>query len=471
MTENATEVAAPETTAAPSVEVTPAAPETPPEVTPAVEAPAAVAAPEPGKPLSRAEVRAQGRARRAEAKAAKGETAPAAPAEEPVVTPEETGEEVTPVVDKNDRTHHPESGKYLPETGEQTTEAEPVTTQAPDQVTEPEGAAQTPEPIRIDIPDGHPVREMGPITSFTANSPDEEAALKTLVKGTYIRRGELDRLQTKYEESERGRLAAEEINMRQEAHQSADEKWMQTKEYREAREEFQSILDTNGRDPASAYWRGKQADLQTLRDAEFTERQTAAQGKRDEEAGNQWANDAWERVQRLPAPVRNLPNFGKMFTEELDTFNAKVSMGHFPEIDQLSPAERPAKYQEEFTKIFSRRIHSDPGVVDLKTRANAAREQRDADNAAKTARAKAEADATTAAVQKQAVTDFQKKAAEKRLASPPNPLASVPVAAAPAASPPAGPVGQPRSTRMPLNEVKKQAGASARARGRALTRT
>lgn len=444
MSDENTEVVAAETPAAEAVGepvATTEATETPPAAEEAQAAPE-----EPQAPLTRREVRKRRTEKRAADKAAAASA------------PEDAGEKtVEEGINTAGRKYDKETGKLLPEDGEPPIEAPPATTPEATQVTEPEGTEpKKPEPIRVDIPEGHSLREMGKTTFIMVATEEEARVLKASFNATHTRRNEVERVTQQRDEERTARRAAEEKNLRTDASQAATEKWMQTPRYKELVEENQNIRDAHGDGPASTHWDGAQGELRALRDAEYTTRSAEAAQARDVADGERWVAEARENAMRVPDMVRNLPQFGELLQESLDTFVAKVQMGHYPNVDT------PEGFHEEFTKMFTSKLFREPDVISLKQRALAANKERHEARAAKTEQARAQAAATTETVKKEAVATFQKEAAERRVAAPPNPLGSVSTPSTP--SPAAGPGETTDTSKMSANELRKHSKKSARAR-------
>lgn len=254
--------------------------------------------------------------------------------------------------------------------------------------------------VRIEVSEGHPVREGG-VAEFTV-PPEQEQGLRALINGTYTRRQQVADLEAKIETLQRDLI-------RRDAAQAAQEKWRGLPEHQQMVERYEEIRDTVGQEEADAYWRGKSEDLKQLEESEFQERWGGVEAERQAEAGRQWVADAWQRTARLPAEIRSLPDFQRWFQEEVDQFNMKIELGHYDgKLDSLDGMHT------EFQQNLAKRIVTEPTASDI-LRRNI--------ETAKAETAKANQKAAEAAGEK-AVEEFKRSAAERRVDSPPNPVAA-----------------------------------------------
>lgn len=278
----------------------------------------------------------------------------------------------------------------------------------------PEAGAAEKQPIRIELPEGHPVREMG-VAELTANDPQQEQVIKALVNGTYHRRAEVEELRDQLAEERR-------LRVQRESTEAAQEKWRQTPEYQQAVDTYQQILDMQGEEAAKQYWQGASLKLQELSKSEFSERWGEVEAQEQEAAARQWQNEAFQRAQsKLPAEVTRLPDFGNWFTEEVQLLNVKIEKGMIQNVNTAEDLHR------ELGQALARRLISEPAAVRILKERSAAKQ----DGERTAAQQVRETEQAAKQQKEKAVTEFQKKAAQKRVENPPNPLAGVQHRAAP----------------------------------------
>lgn len=326
--------------------------------------------------------------------------------------------------DEDGRLRHAEGplkGKFAaPDTGdgegaqqEQDEETEATAAEARASDAKPEAGAAK-QPIRVTIPEGHPVREMG-IAELTATDPQQEQAIKALVNGTYHRRAKVEQLEAKVAELQKDKV-------QREATEAAQQKWRQTPEYQQAVDTYQQILDMQGEEAARIYWQGASAKLQELSQSEFSERWGQIEAEQQDAAARQWQTEAFERAQsKLPAEVTRLPEFGTWFGEEVQLLNMRIEKGMLPHVKDAEGLH------QELGKALARRLISEPDAVEVLKARHEAQQNGKRDVQAQAA----QTEQAVKQAQEKAVEDFQKQAAQKRVKSPPNPLAGVQHRAAP----------------------------------------
>ena len=440
-----TETAVPVTTeAAPAPAATPvAAPDT------AVETPAP--APEvqrPTTPIARDEARRHAREAGTRAREALQQ-----PAEEPkpAAVPE----------------RDPATGQFLPKKTEEPAaaaagtvvpDASPASARTTDASPEAPAAVR---PIRIEIPAGHPLREMGR-DAISVTDPADEQVIRAALNGTYERRQRVTALEQENAEL-RDRM------LRLEATQSATTKWQSTPEYEAIVDEYERIRDEVSPEAADAYWQGKQPDFQKLAAAEYQTRAEAAEQVEDDRAAEAWATDAWGRTQVVTPDVRNLPEFPQWFAAAIESFNAEIAVGHFPELD---PAREPDDYKrlekahEAFAQLFRSRLVREPRVSQVMTELAAQRNRTAAAEAARLAAemrqsAEAEKERLRAQAEKDGVDRFKLDAATRRASAPPHPMGSVAAGARPGQASDGGPPADDTSDMTP-HQLRRHFGARAR---------
>ena len=407
------ETAVAEPVAAPAVE-TPAAEPAPAPAAPAE--PVAEATPEqPKGPLSRAEARRQMQAERVK------RTSEQTTATEPVqATDPAAPTPAEPVVDEHGRKHDPVTGEYLPAAGDEDTKTPAA---SPPESGAPDPAAAKPQLTRIEVPEGHPIRQSG-VDAIHVSTPDEERTVKALLNGTYHRRQEVESLTQKLTDLETKYRAEREKNIKLESTQAASEKWKQTPRYREIVEEYHEIRDTRGEGPAQAFWRGSQDELNELVEGEQSERMSAVAAEEAEAVGRTFISDAWDRMSKLPDYLRQLPDFGRWFSEEVDTLNMRAEKGHYPELARIEKeAERLDFLHTKLRDQMRTRFSVEPAAVAVLNAQIAAKSKVDAEAQAQAKAAVAAAEAQRIeAAKKQGAEEFKRAAADKRVASPPNPI-------------------------------------------------
>lgn len=440
---------------------TPAAPVAPVAPTPVAEAP---------KVLSKREARQQARAAGRQVTEAMAAPAPtptpepaaptaAAPAVDPTVPAEPAAPE--PTIDARGRAHAPagtpEAGQFLP-SGE-----------APDAPAEP-----TPEPVAPEAPKGvrvaldkhrdHPALQGVKVDALTVGSEDEAKLVQSLINGTYVRRNENETLKAQLREREEAILELQRKVARTEATQVATEKWQQTPEYQKAVERYEAIRDTVGQEEASAYWKGIQGDLRALVDSEYSQRETAILAEQQARDGQRWEAETRLFVDdRVPEKIRQLPDFGRWYAEELDTFEIKIERGHYPDLQRLPVSERSQAMRQAFLAQLNARLNGESSVRTLAKQMLEARRIEDQNARARAAQdTKARAEAERKQVAQGAVEQFKKDAADKRAASPPHPMGTLAASARPSPNGTAAPEPEDLS-KLTHVDLKKRARLAARA--------
>ena len=286
-------------------------------------------------------------------------------------------------------------------------EAPAEETQQADQPTEADAAATRPEEFRVDVPEGHALRQQG-LKVFDAADRVQADGIRALLSGTYVRVREKAELEQRLREEQ-------EKNARFESYQVAEEQWKSSPEYQKAVDTYHQIKESVGDEGASEYWAGVESKFHGLAEAENQKRLKGFEVERAKRSAEEWREQAWINAGRMPQEVRELADFGRWFTEAVDMFNAKMVMGHYQNLS--SEAEMHAK----FTEMFQAQVLSMEPV-------KAIRQKLEADSNRRTAEAtanKAQADRASAKAAETAVQEFKQGVADKREASPINPIANL----------------------------------------------
>lgn len=310
--------------------------------------------------------------------------------------------------------------------------------------TPPAAAPVTPDHITIPIPEGHPLREMG-ATEFVVQTPQQERTIRAALNG-YERRSVVDGLKAQLREREL-REAQDE------ARRTATQRWTGRPEYKEAVQTYNEMKDAFGQEKADIYWRGVNAGFEKEAQGEYAKRVDAITERDQVENVQRWKADAWANANALPASIRNLPSFSKLFEDAVMSFNAEVELGHYPSVVDNDSAHKA------FTGFFGTRLTMTPEVVALY---KAATQQGDQQRTAAAARA-AEAQRQKEQIEKAAIERYEREGATRRTQVPPHPLGNLGNASrnrvpSGAGSPAAG---EP-AAEMTANEVRRQAKAASR---------
>jgi hypothetical protein len=412
MSEQATETATPESVTSTVTADPPAAPDAQPAVTTVVEPKPA----EPDRPLSRREAReAMQKDRQAAREKEAAETAKAATEKEARRDPK-TGKFLPAEGGESEEEEVADGGDAV---GEQDTKPEPADEQVTVQDDDADEAAakdKAGEGIRVEIAKDHPISEMG-LDAFTASTPLEAQGIQALLNGTYSRRREVEDLTGQLSTVTERYKEAQQRLVELESNQSASEKWKASPEYQAKVDQYQQIKEDIGPEAAKDYWRGVQADYQTLVESERTERAGAIEAQEAADAGEAWKREAWQRIgEKLPEHLREIPGFRNWFEEEVQFLNDRLEAGRLPSVTNAD------EMHAELVRLVSARLAREPSVQAVYA------ERRDAEKAEKTAKAKKDEEArrTIEKDKRKAVDDFKKTAADTRKAVPPHPLAGVP---------------------------------------------
>ena len=392
-----TATATPEVTSEVTPEVTP---DVTPEPTPE----------KPKEPLTRSEVRAEMFKENAEKKAAAEKAA--AEKEEAEKEGETLTTEVTP---EGEKTAQEEESKGTTAEGEK-----------PEGETEkPDGESVTPEPIRVEIPEDHPLRTDQGASFLTAASPQEERQIRALLNATFTRRKDVDAKDTVIAERDALIAEYEQKDARREAHSTATQKWQGTPEYKASIERYNEIKETVGEEAATQYWKGVEAGFTELAQKEYDERMKVIETRNAEKqtqaaeaAGMAWAEEAYSRASvRVPEYIRNLPNYNAWFNEAIHSFDSELQLDHYP---HLKDGDLEGAHQE-FYRFLGARLAREQAVTKA-LRANTAAKEQEGKTAATKA---AEQERQRQKDRADAVTEHKQEAAKKRKETPLHPLGNL----------------------------------------------
>lgn len=308
-------------------------------------------------------------------------------------------------------------------------------------------------PIQIPIDANHPVREMGE-EALTASNAKQERVIRALLN-SYTRRRDVAAVEEKLAKIEAKNVELQQKVVRRESTDTALEKFENTPEYEQAKTTFLQMkeLEQNEELPkgaASEYWEGFKARLTPLAQAEYDQRMSAVQEQKGREAQEAWQGEAWENASQMPAGIPNIPNFRTLFDQAVQSFDAELELGHYPEIKTSDDMHK------EFTKFFGSMIVRDPAVREAFRRHENRQKE---DQAAATTKAAAD-DREREAIGRAAVEKHLKDAADKRREGPPHPLGNLHAASSDSLS--AAPAGDDDLSKLTPHEAKKRAKSGAR---------
>ena len=289
-------------------------------------------------------------------------------------------------------------------------EGQPTDTVTPAVVETPVAApvASTLTPIRIPIPDGHPMRSTG-VDAITVSSPQEERAVRAAIN-SYARRNENESLKTQLHQ-----LQQEKVE--REARDAAMQKWTGRPEYAAIMEKANEIRDAFGEDVANQFLRGQNADFEKVAQQEYADRMGAVESERVQQMAQAWKQEAWQNVSTLPAAIRELPSYSQEFEKAVQSFDSELALGHFPDI---KPGDGDAMHRA-FMQFFSSRLTTLPEVVQVYRSLGERETQARTAAAAKAAEDQRRIDK----IRTDAVEEFKRQSAATRTQTPTNPLANL----------------------------------------------
>lgn len=366
-----------------------------------------------------------------------------------------------PKLDELGRLHQPGTGQYLP-----------VPPPA-----EPQAAAV---PLRVPLPEGHPLRAQGR-DYITVADPAELDAVRALVNSTGVRRREAEDNKRRAQELQAELVREREQRMRLEAQTAAEGRWRATPEYQQAVERYEELRESMGDAVAQDYWRGVSTKLEALEQEEFQSRAQELESYEADLAADEWTRDAWDKQwEVMPEALRALPEYREAFDAQVQLLNRELEADALPRFTEralanLTADERATRLTElyqDFARGFAERLLKQPRAQQVLGELTQARERAAKTQAEAKTRVEAQAaEARQKLAEQEAVERFKREQAAKRQQLPLNPLAGQ--GAAPGTAP--APVGTPggveedgRLRRLGPRELERSLAARARERARSL---
>lgn len=274
----------------------------------------------------------------------------------------------------------------------------------------PAGLAPTPTPmpagIRVPIPEGHAIREMG-VDSITVTSPQQERAVRAALN-SYVRRQEVAVLQTQLQQ-------AQQALVEREARETATTRWTSRPEYQAAIDRYNEIKEAFGEEAGEQYWRGVNSEFDRVAQGEYEQRMSQVRAQQAEQVAQGWKQEAWANVNTLPESLRRLPSYGQWFEDAVHSFNAEIELGHYPNLNGADDLHR------EFLRFFSTRLTAQPEVAGLYQAVT----QREFQARTAAAARAAEQQRQLEQIRQAAIEGYKKQVADKRIQAPPHPLGNL----------------------------------------------
>jgi len=264
---------------------------------------------------------------------------------------------------------------------------------------------------------------MGQTVIETATAAQAEV-VKALLNGTYTRRQEVAGLEAEI-------TKRDEVIARLESQTAAQSRWEGTPEYKAAVERFHEIKEQVSPEAASQYWVGVVRELETMETVEYNTRMEKNRELSDKRAGDSWRSEAFRNTGSLPSSIRELPQFNGYFQSALESFDAELKLGHYPDVKTTE------QMHTRFSELFKQRLARQPDVKALISSANANKDKAAAVQVV--ANEKAEKEKAAAVVA--GVKEFKEGVAQNRAENPLNPLGAMGPGAAGSAIPPDGTTG------------------------------
>jgi hypothetical protein len=307
------------------------------------------------------------------------------------------------------------------------------------------------EPLRkIEIDPHHPALGGRKLDTITVESQREEEFVRSLLNGTYYRRQDVERSQSRLQQLEEENRTLRRQVIERETVETARNEWEGTPAYQAALEEYTRIKETVGEKAALNYWLGAQTDFQKAAKTKLTERITEDEAQEAQRIAQDWERTAYDRTADwlLPA-VRDLPQFAQWFQDAARAFDAELALGLIAEaVDYES-------MHKAFVPYLQSRLMAKTTVREVLARLS--QEQTNQTKAAADAAAKAVQDKK--AIEDAAVARYLKEQAEKRAVAPPNPLAGVAATSRPVAPAATPEPTQPPATGHEAKRIAREAGA------------
>lgn len=308
-------------------------------------------------------------------------------------------------------------GRFVPKDGTTDPSATPTDTGRA-------AAATGPQPglIRIEVPEGHALRQGGR-EAFFASTEQEARDIRALLNGYTPRRErtEADTLRQKNEQLQQRLLELE-------ATQQATAEFQATPEYRAAVEKYEELAADDEKE-AQRYWRGVQAELQAAAEQKITQKRQEQAEQAIAEQDTAWQEEAYARTQRpvaeggVPDFIRRMPEFNDWYVEELAAFDRRISL----RVEQRGASYQPTlpELQDEFAAQLAAQLLRKDQVRSAIARARAqgdttqqAREEGRREGQTQTLAEKAEAE-------KQRLLDAARRRDASKGGAPPNPIADI----------------------------------------------
>lgn len=332
-----------------------------------------------------------------------------------------------PKRDAKGNLHDPEDGKFVSkEEQDAAPQDQGSETPAADERSEeqePE-AAERPEARRIPIDADHPVAEMG-LDHIEVADEQAEQVVRALLNGTYARRQDVEAAQQAARQAQNEAMELKKHVLRIQASQEAAQEWKSSPQYAEHRERYLRIKETVGEDEARAYWNSPdvQHELRELTDERFKEQWQQVEEQQLAQDSQRWVQDRYQHFQeRMPEPIRNLPDYNQWFQNAVKAFDAELQAGVHPHIGEGDVEA----LNDEFAKTLSAYIMRQPGAKEAFAQAQKRQQEREqgrqrtveAQNQRKQQRELERA-------KKEGAEQVKREAADTRRKTPPHPMGAL----------------------------------------------
>jgi hypothetical protein len=410
---------------------------------------------------------------------------PAAPvvAEAPVAPPAEatpeqgTEAQAEPVVDEHGRKHDPATGQFLP--GEDAPNAQAAEGSPADVTAEPKAAPEgSPEKIRVEIPESHPLRGMG-LEALDAPDAQQERAIRALLN-SHKRTAEVE------QERNTRRQVEEQLVEVQARAEVAQERVRTLISDPSLASIYADLKQAYGEDHANRWLDGE------LRqdEGQIAERRQALQQQRLQQELPVMGQQFREQVLSDPhqfVPVESFapphlsgdPVFARVaqqvsveaVQQALHAYADALDRQGIQDIRQPYRMEEMQRYLPNPSELHARlqfRILQDPEArAALQQRRDAEARKQAADAARQKAEAEARAERERKAAAEQAVEEFKQQAAQTRTQQPPHPMGSLTGAVRGDKVSTVGTAEGGDPSQVPIHDLKRQLKQSARQDARA----
>lgn len=346
---------------------------------------------------------------------------------------------VEPVVDERGRKHDPATGKFLPEAGETGAPAaegsQGSAPQGADTADKP-AAEGSPERIRVEVPEGHPLRGMG-LEALDASDPQQERAIRALLN-SHKRTAEVEQ-----ERQQRRQIEDQLVEVQARA-EVAQERVRTLISDPSLAAIYADLKQAYGEDHANRWLDGE------LRqdEGQIAERRQALQQQRLQQELPQMGANFREAVLSDPgqfAPVQSFapahltsePAFARVAERVSQEAVTQALNAYADHLDRTGIQDPTQPFRvEEFQRFlpdanalnarFQIALLQDADAkrtLQGRREAEARRQAEEAERQRKEAEARAEAERKAAA--EEAVQQFKQQAAQTRKAQPPHPMGSL----------------------------------------------